>query len=131
MAISKTSKKSAGRIIPSYIHRYILTGEGYLQTATGLDVMPVITAGNITQIKVMREIAGTSSSTIVDINKNGTTIFTTQANRPSFAFGSGNNLISNPTPDITSFNADDLLSFDIDQVEGGSPANIRIEIVME
>lgn len=131
MAISKNSKKTDGRLIPANISKYVLTGEGYLQTATGLDVTPVISSANISYIKVIRELAGTSGSTILDINKNGTTIFTTQANRPTFLYSAGNNAIVTPTPDVTSFSENDLLSFDIDQIEGGSAANIRIEIVME
>lgn len=59
--------------------------------------------------------APTGSSIIVDINKNGTTIFTTQANRPTIAIGaaySGN--VTNM--DITSLSAGDYITIDIDQI---------------
>lgn len=56
---------------------------------------------------------------IVDVNKNGTTIFTTQANRPTIAAGTQDDLSS--TPDVVSIAEGNVLTIDIDQV-GSSTA---------
>jgi len=65
---------------------------------------------------------------IVDVNKNGTTIYTTQANRPSIA--SGSNTIT-AAPDITSLSAGDYLTVDIDQVGSGSAgADLVVSITL-
>jgi hypothetical protein len=63
---------------------------------------------------------GTASSTIVDIHKNGTTIFTDQANRPTLAFNDGNGWAVSGVPDFVDFVAGDILTIDIDQVATGA-----------
>lgn len=58
--------------------------------------------------------APTGASLIVDVNKNGTTVFTTQANRPTItaaAFASAEKV-----PDVTAIAAGDYVSIDVDQV---------------
>lgn len=54
-------------------------------------------------------------SLVVDVNKNGTTIFTTQANRPTVA-STAQSETATTAPDVTSLAAGDRLSFDIDYV---------------
>ena len=59
--------------------------------------------------------APTGASILVDTNKNGTTVFTTQANRPEIAI-SGFFDVSG-TPDVIALTGDtDYLTWDIDQV---------------
>lgn len=57
----------------------------------------------------------TGQSCVVDMNKNGTTIFTTQANRPTIASGA-NAQTALAMPDTMSFAASDRLTMDIDYV---------------
>lgn len=59
---------------------------------------------------------GSASSTIVDVNLNGTTIFTTQANRPELAFDDANGWAVSGTPELLDVVEGDVLSFDIDQI---------------
>jgi hypothetical protein len=59
--------------------------------------------------------APTGASLIADVSKNGTTIFTTQANRPTIAAGA-NATTTEPAPDVTTIAAGDYLTVDIDQV---------------
>lgn len=88
--------------------------------ADGTWVSPV--TGTIYSVKFWRETAGSSGSTILDLNKNGTTMYTTQANRPTITAANGNDFSATVAlPDITSVTAGDKLSIDIDQKEGGSP----------
>lgn len=63
---------------------------------------------------------GSSSSTIVDVNKNGTTVFTTQSNRPTLAHDDSNNWAISGTPEVTTFTEGDVISIDIDQIATGA-----------
>jgi len=63
---------------------------------------------------------GSASSTIVDVNLNGNTIFTTQANRPTLAWNDANQVAKSGTPNLTAVVENDVLSIDIDQVATGA-----------
>lgn len=63
--------------------------------------------------------APTGQSLIVDINKNGTTIFSTQANRPTIAAG-GNTSGKVTNMNTTSLAAGEYLTADVDQVGSGT-----------
>lgn len=58
--------------------------------------------------------APTGASLIMDINKNGTTIYTTQSARPTVT--AGTNTATANSPAVTSFSSGDYLSVDIDQI---------------
>lgn len=58
--------------------------------------------------------APTGASLIVDVNKSGTTIFTTQANRPTIAVST--NFDDTPAPDVTTWANGEYLTFDVDQI---------------
>ncbi len=62
--------------------------------------------------------APTGASIICDVNKNGTTVFTTQGNRPTIAVSTNasHSGTSEAIPDVTSIAAGDYLTVDIDQV---------------
>lgn len=62
--------------------------------------------------------APTGQALIVDVNMNGTTIFTNQANRPSIA--PGTNTILATTIDVTSLPIGSYLTVDVDQVGSGT-----------
>lgn len=62
--------------------------------------------------------APTGQSVILDVNKNGTTIFTTQGNRPTITAGA-NATTTEPAPDVTTITAGDYLTVDRDQVGSG------------
>lgn len=59
--------------------------------------------------------APTGASLILDVNKNGTTVFTTQGNRPTIA-AAGFNTTTEPVPDVTAIAAGDYITVDRDQV---------------
>lgn len=59
---------------------------------------------------------GSASSTIVDVNKNGTTVFTTQSNRPTLAHDDADNWAISGTPEVIDFTEGDAISIDIDQI---------------
>lgn len=66
--------------------------------------------------------APTGASLIVDVNKNGTTVFTTQANRPTLTDGTATAAPS--VPNITAWAPGEYLSVDIDQVGSGNPGTL-------
>jgi hypothetical protein len=88
----------------------------------------VPTAMTISAVWLHRATPGTSSSSIVDLNKNGVTMYTTQANRPTIAFNDSDNKVQATLPDITAVAAGDILTMDIDQIEGGIPGDLTLTI---
>lgn len=70
--------------------------------------------------------APTGASVIVDVNKNGTTIFTTQGNRPTIA---ASGFTNTGTPDVTSWADGDYLQIDVDQI-GSTIAGADLTIVV-
>lgn len=75
-------------------------------------------AATISGVTAAVNVAPTGQAILVDVNKNGGTIFTTQANRPSIAAGA-NATSSTAVPDETSFVAGDYMTIDIDQIGSG------------
>jgi hypothetical protein len=74
-------------------------------------------------LSVSAAVAG--SAVIVDVHKNGTTIFSTQGNRPQI--GVGNNTGSSSSIDVTSFAHGDYLTVDVDQ---GSGTDLAVVILV-
>lgn|SRR3972149_2205969 len=71
--------------------------------------------------------APTGSDFIVDINKGGTTIFTTQANRPTIVDGANSG--TSGTPDITNLVQNDIITIDVDQVGSTTPGtNLTVQV---
>jgi len=67
------------------------------------------------------KVTGTGGGpTLVDVNKNGTTIYTSQANRPSLAWDDANGWAISGAPDVTTFVAGDIITIDIDQIATGA-----------
>lgn len=73
----------------------------------------------ITNVYIWGKTLGTAGNTIVDINKNGSSIFTTQANRPTLAYNA-----TSPTkssiPDIVALQESDIITIDLDSVATGA-----------
>jgi hypothetical protein len=69
----------------------------------------------------------TGANLICDINKNGTTIYTTQGNRPQL--GVGTNYAPLATPDIVAFTGGDYITIDVDQV-GSTIAGADMVLVL-
>jgi uncharacterized protein YggE len=82
-------------------------------------------AGTIVGVRAYLDTAPTGSTFIADLNKNGTTMFTTQANRPTIAISG--NASSTTLPDVVSLAAGDRLTFDVDQI-GSSVAGADLYV---
>jgi hypothetical protein len=109
------------------VHTLTLPGELYVINAKPR--FYVTRSYQITAITASVGTAPTGDSVIIDINKNGVTIFTTQGNRPTISDGSNIDLSS--TPDIDTLSAGDYLTVSIDQVGSsfaGSDLTVQIEL---
>ena len=101
---------------------------GTLVVATGVSRLLMPRAGTVTNVWASINTAPTGASAIFDVNKNGTTIFTTQSARPTIAVSTNSDATS--TPAVTSFSAGDYFTVDVDQIGStvaGSNAVIGIE----
>lgn len=74
--------------------------------------------------------APTGQSIIIDVNKNGSTIYTTQANRPTIAAAAQ---ISTATvPDALTLTQSDILSVDVDQIGSGTAgADLAVVVLIK
>lgn len=60
------------------------------------------------------------ASIIIDVNKNGTTVYGVQTNRPTIASGL---YVATSTPSVTNISAGDYLTVDVDQVGSVVPGS--------
>jgi hypothetical protein len=101
--------------------------DGDLAVVTGATVPYLVTKSmQISQWYIYCGNPGTTGSTIYDVNLNGTSIFTTQANRPELLWNDPNGWAVSGVPDFTNFVAGDVLTLDIDQVALGSDALVGV-----
>ena len=105
----------------------VFTIPGTLIVGAGAEI-PMPFAMTITNVRVRIKTAPTGASAIFDLNKNGTTMFTTQGNRPTVTAGNNQDLSS--VPDVTSLAAGDYLSVDCDQI-GSTVAGANAVLVVE
>ncbi len=82
----------------------------------------------IVAARLTADTAGTGSGfNILDVHKNGTTIFTTQANRPTLAAGENDGGSSGP--DVRDIVAGEYLTIDIDALTATTPAADLVALV--
>jgi hypothetical protein len=99
---------------------YSFSVDGRLAVATNVPNAFIVTKDvEISACYIYCKSPGTAGSTIVDINKNGTTIFTTSGNRPTLAFDDAVGWASS-VPDILIFTEGDIITLDIDQIAIGA-----------
>lgn len=98
---------------------FMFTREGELEGATG--PLRIYAPGNltITEVFIAVNTAPTGGPIVVDVNKNGTTIFTDQGKRPSIA--ATENTDTSDAPDVTALAKNDYLTMDIDLVGTTTP----------
>lgn len=101
--------------------------EGTLIATTGKAEFPVPFAGTLMDVRARVGTAPSGSAVIVDVNKNGTTVFTTQGNRPTIAAGA--KASGAAVPDVTTFAADDYMTVDIDQIGSGTPGSDLVVVL--
>lgn len=101
--------------------------QGTLTTATGALRHYVKNAWTINQVRASAGTAPTGASILVDVNKNGTTIWATQGNRVAIAASA--NTGTQTTFDTTALAANDYLTVDIDQIGSTIPgSDITVQV---
>lgn len=84
----------------------------------------------VTEIRVAVDTAPTGAALTIDVNKNGTTMYTTQANRPTIAIDGTSATATDP--DVTSIAVGDKISIDIDQIGSTvAGANLAVTVICE
>lgn len=99
---------------------------GTLTVVAGTQRLPIDGTYTIVGTRLMVGTAPTGAALLIDVNKNGTTIYSTQGNRPTIAIGA-NTGGPGATPDVTTLAAGDYLTVDIDQV-GSSAAGSDLTV---
>lgn len=120
----------------SYVFEFKL--DGWITAQTDLDGLLVVPfACTVQKITMSRRRAGSSGSTIVDVNKAASggaavTLYTTQGNRPTIAQTDGDRkAIIATDPDITALTAGDYLSVDVDSAEGSFPLDLVVSVYVK
>lgn len=100
---------------------------GSLTVATGRGRVRFPVAVTVLSVAATVDTAPTGAAVLADVNKNGTTIFSTQGNRPSIAASA--NASSDAVPDVTAFAAGDYMTVDVDQV-GSTVAGSDLTVIV-
>lgn len=106
----------------------IFTVPGTLGVGTGKAKFYIPGAITLDNVRASVGTAPTGSDITIDVNKNGTTVFTNQANRPKIY--AGQTLVSTSTPNITEFSEGDYITVDIDTIGSlnpGSDLTVQVE----
>lgn len=99
---------------------YIWIANGPYVADTDVDGKRMVErTGTIESVRIVRTTPGTSSSTTLDLNADGTTLYTTQANRPTLTFAQTSAICTQP--DVASVAMGAKLTVDADAVEAGEP----------
>lgn len=94
---------------------------GALAVATKVAAALVGVAGTIVDVRAYVDTSPVGAALIVDVNKNGVTLFTTQGNRPTVADGAKPS--TTVLPDFVAVAAGDRLTVDVDQIGVGTPGS--------
>lgn len=115
----KVQRKNQGAT--TFTKSVVLTSSGVQSTSTDNHlhfVMPE--AGVYLGAVVNVGTAPTGQSLIVDVNKNGTTLYTTQGRRPTVAAAATTSTSSGVPDGATTLASGDVIKVDIDQVGSGT-----------
>ena len=108
---------SGNRDVMETVHMFT-EHAGVLTVAGGVQRFRMPYDGTITAASAVVNTAPTGAAVIVDVNLNGTTIYTTQANRPTIAIGGNDS--GETVPDVTAFVEGNYLTPDVDQIGSGT-----------
>lgn len=119
---------------PRTVYTTFIMGDSSATLAVGTDKnpLPMEATGTLTikEVRLKVKTAPTGAALIVDVNKNGTTIFTTQTNRPQIAIGATEG--NTTTIEVSGLVKGDDITFDIDQIgstiAGGA---LVVEVICE
>jgi hypothetical protein len=123
-----TSGRAPG--VQQFLHQVqVFTVPGVISIGTGRARFYIPGPITLSNVRASVSTAPLGADVIVDVNVNGTTVFTNQLNRPKILVGS----VTCPTatPSIQELATGDYLSVDIDQIGSifaGSDLTVQIEL---
>jgi len=100
----------------------VFAGSGVLTTGTGVSRYRFPFTALVLGVSAAVATAPAGADIIIDVNKNGTTIFTTQANRPTITAGT-NATTTEAVPDVPAIAIGEYLTVDRDQIGSGTPGS--------
>ncbi|MEM4235002.1 MAG: hypothetical protein QXU75_07625, partial [Candidatus Methanomethylicaceae archaeon] len=103
-----------------FIHTWTERVDGALSTATDVAGFIATRSMYINSVYIRCREKGTSGTTIIDVNKNGTSIYANQNNRPTLPYNHSSNVVSGGAIGNNTVQAGDLLTFDIDSAASGA-----------
>lgn len=117
------------RLLTHAVEAYTFSVTGAVTATTGKS--RIYLEGNYTveTVRAAVNTAPTGAALIVDVNKNGTTIYTTQTARPQIAVST--NSANGNSPAVTTFAAGDYITVDVDQIGStvaGSDLTVTIRL---
>jgi hypothetical protein len=107
----------------------LYSAAGALSVQSGTHRVYLSHAYDLVSVRASVGTAPTGASLLVDVNRNGTTIFGTQANRPTVA--AGTNTALSGTASVSTYSSGDYFTVDIDQVGStvaGSNLTVQIRL---
>lgn len=110
--------------------RHVLKLEASGTLTTGIkDRWNAPFSGEIVNVSAVVGTAPTGAALLIDLHKEGTTIFTTQANRPTVAVSQTEAPVSQ-RPDVTKFSAGDTFTLEVDQI-GSTVAGADLDVSIQ
>jgi hypothetical protein len=126
---SEFTFNSTGGAGGSSVYQHRWTANGPFQSGSDVDGVYISdTAFDIVGVWLWRGTAGTAGSTTIDLNANGTTLYSTQNNRPIIQFNDADKKVDCTLPDTVSISAGDIITIDIDGKEAGEPKDLILMI---
>lgn len=128
--LARVTADGRGRF-PNLGPRFVFSIDGAVSVGSGQHRVYNDTGVDL-EIRAVRASVGTAptgADLIVDVNRTGTTIFSTQANRPTIA-ATANTSGKITNPDVTSLPDGDYLTVDVDQVGSTEPGqDLTIQVL--
>lgn len=116
------------RVDPRQQYQMTFSVPGSLTTMTGAARFYLAYA-TVTGVCISVGTAPTGAAIIVDVNKNGSTIYTTQADRPEIAVSTNVDIFAAPTGGGSYYGPGDYITVDIDQV-GSTVAGADLTVIV-
>lgn len=102
----------AARVVTPEAHDFSMVGT--LTTKVGTGTIPIVGSYVIESVSAYANTAPTGTAVIVDVNRNGVTIYGTPANRPTIAAGAKAATVG--AHSVTTVGDGDRITVDVDQI---------------
>jgi len=113
--------KLANGVALDTIEAFSFYSSGTMAVQTGKHEVPLPVGYQLVSVSARVSTAPSGAAILIDINYNGATVYTTQANRVTIADGQKNATVS--AAQVTTFASGGYLSVDIDQVGSSTPGS--------